>query len=290
VSGNEAATASAPDGHLVWKTIRVEGRRAQYGVAGEGMPVLFLHGWAMAHHTYKRTLKRLVLQGCQVLAPAMPGFGGTPNLPFGRVSYAGYAEWTANFLDAVGVDEPAIVIGHSFGGGVAIALAHDHPDTVGELVLINSVGGAWRTADGRERLMRERPLWDWAWKWAADLLPSRDLPKLVPILLEDLVPNLIFNPIGVARTGALACSADLRAELAAIKQRRLPVVAISGDHDLVIPSSSFEALCEALGCAGEVVPGRHSWLLADPEGFEHILTRTVLGMRSGRTRKRLAAS
>ena len=252
--------------------------------------MVFLHGWALAHHTYKRTLKRLVLQGCQVLAPAMPGFGGTPNLPLGRVSFAGYAAWTADFLDAVGVDQPAIVIGHSFGGGVAIALAHDHPDTVGELVLINSVGGAWRTGGGRERLMRERPLWDWAWRFMADLVPSPELPKLVPMLLEGLVPNLVFNPIGVARTGALACSADLRAELAAIKLRRLPVVAISGDRDLVIPSSSFKALCDVLGCTGEVVPGRHSWVLADPEGFERILLRTVAGMRAGRTRRNLAAS
>ncbi len=277
-----------PAEHLASQTARVQGRRAQYGTAGsssDGLPVVFLHGWAMAHHTYKRTLKRLVSQGCRVLAPAMPGFGGTPNLPISQLSFAGYAAWVAEFLDAVGVDEPALVIGHSFGGGVAIALAAEHPEKVGELVLINSVGGAWQRRGDKVRLMRERPLWDWGLTFTADLLPPRDLPRLLPILLEDLAPNLLFNPVGVLRTGLLARSADLRAELADIKRRRVPVVAISGDHDRVIPQSSFEALCDAAGCKGQVVRGRHSWLLADPDTFERTLSRIVLAMRAKRRRR-----
>ena len=59
--------------HLVWKRTRVAGRTASYGVAGVGLPVLFLHGWALSQHSYKRALKRLVRLGCQVFAPALPG-------------------------------------------------------------------------------------------------------------------------------------------------------------------------------------------------------------------------
>ena len=72
--------------HLVWKRTRVEGRSALYGVAGEGPPVVFVHGWALGSHSYKRALKRLVGLGLKVFAPALPGFGGTADLPEARFS------------------------------------------------------------------------------------------------------------------------------------------------------------------------------------------------------------
>src|SRR5688500_7867632 len=139
-----ASTRRSPTDHLVWTRAEVQGRPALYGRAGEpgGLPVLFLHGWALGSHSYKRSLKRLVGLGCEVFAPALPGFGGTADLPVDQFSIDGYAGWVADFLDAVGVDERAFVIGHSFGGCVAIQTAHDHPDRVRTLVLVNSVGGS----------------------------------------------------------------------------------------------------------------------------------------------------
>ena len=73
-----------PADHLAWRTVEVEGRRVNYGVAGHGLPVLFLHGWGLGIRAYKRSLKRLVRLGCRVVAPAMPEFGGTAGLPPGR--------------------------------------------------------------------------------------------------------------------------------------------------------------------------------------------------------------
>jgi pimeloyl-ACP methyl ester carboxylesterase len=152
-----ASTDVRPD-HLVWEQIEVDGRPAFFGHAGggDGLPVLFLHGWGLAQHSYKRPLNRLARMGCRVYAPAQPGFGGTPDLPGDQFEFGGYAAWAAAFLDAVGVSEPALVIGHSFGGGVAIQLAHDHPERVRSLVLVNSIG-------------TPRPLWDWTlWRtWSA---------------------------------------------------------------------------------------------------------------------------
>src|SRR5260370_26373658 len=126
-----------PADHLAWQSTTVRGRPALYGVAGDGIPLLFLHGWGLAHHAYKRPLKRLVHLGCRVYAPALPGFGGTADLPGDQLNFGGYANWVAHFLDAVGVTEPVFVVGHSFGGGVAIKLAHDHPRLGPSLVLIN---------------------------------------------------------------------------------------------------------------------------------------------------------
>jgi pimeloyl-ACP methyl ester carboxylesterase len=262
--------------HLVWRRTIVGGQTALYGTAGEGLPVLFLHGWALGQHAYKRALKRLVHLGCQVFAPALPGFGGTHDLPSRELSFAGYAAWVAEFLESVGVDEPVFAVGHSFGGGVAIKLAHDFPDKVRYLVLVNSVGGStWSSAGSRVRSMAERPLWDWGIHFQEDLWPLRQLSRVLPVVLEDAIPNLVRNPLALWKVANLARRADLTVELEELKRRRLPVVVLWGDKDTVIPRASFDALCAAIGSEGEVVAGRHSWLLADPDAFGEVMTNAV---------------
>lgn len=262
--------------HLVWKRTEVDGRAALYGVAGSGLPVVFVHGWGLGRHAYKAALKRLVALGCRVYAPALPGFGGTPDLSGDRFSFAGYAEWLAGFLDAVGVDEPVFLVGHSFGGGVAIKYAHDHPDRVRFLVLVNSVGGsAWSSRGSVVRSMAERPLWDWGIHFPRDVLPLPQLTRVLPRVLEDVVPNVVRNPRAIVRVANLARTADLTVELEELKRRALPVVVLWGDQDRIIPRASFDALCAAIGSEGEVVSGNHSWLLADPDAFGEVMTNVV---------------
>jgi pimeloyl-ACP methyl ester carboxylesterase len=278
----EAPEPHIPD-RLTWKRTTVAGRPAEYGVAGEGLPVLFLHGWALGQHSYRAALKRLVRLGCKVWAPAMPGFGGTADLPARHFSFTGYAEWVDEFLDTVGVDEPVFVIGHSFGGGVSIKLAHLFPERVRYLVLVNSVGGStWTAAGTTVRSMAERPLWDWGLHFPRDVLPLPQFTRILPVLLEDAVPNAIRNPLALWRVAQLARKADLTPELEELKARKVPVVVLWGDKDQIIPRASFDALCRAIGTTGEVVPGSHSWLLADPDAFGEVMTNVVEVARMAR--------
>ncbi|HUR76664.1 MAG TPA: alpha/beta hydrolase [Acidimicrobiales bacterium] len=263
-----------PPGHLRWSRTHVQGRPAVYGEAGDGPAVIFLHGWGLGHHAYKRPLARLALRGCRVLAPALPGFGGTGDLPDGSGIHA-YGVWVDAFMEAVGVDEPAVVIGHSFGGGVAISLAHDYRSRVAKLVLVNSVGGAaWGDGD---RALSDRPLLHWAVQFGKEMWPPVRGLRLALSVREDLVPNLLFNPRAMFSAGALAARADLRGELAELRERLLPVVVLSGADDDVIPMSAFDALCSALGIEGRVLPGAHSWLLADPDAFDEVMAN-VMGL------------
>jgi pimeloyl-ACP methyl ester carboxylesterase len=245
--------------------------------------VLFLHGWALGQHAYKRALKRLVHLGCQVYAPAMPGFGGTANLPRDQLDLAGYAAWVARFLEAVEVQEPVFVVGHSFGGAVATQLAHDFPDDVSYLALVSSIGGPdWRRSETRVHSLAERPLWDWGLHFPFDIISMRGIFTLVPTLLEDALPNLIGNPLGLWRASTLARRVDLTQQLAALKARGLPVVVLWGDGDTIIPRASFDALCAAVGSTGEVVAGRHSWLLADPDAFGEVMANSIRAARASR--------
>lgn len=268
--------AESKSDHLVWKRTKVNGRSAGYGVAGDGPPLVFVHGWGLGQHAYKRAMKRLVHLGMRVFTPALPGFGGTTELPQDEMSISGYAAWLDEFMDAVGVDEPAFVIGHSFGGGVSLKLAHDYPDRVKFLVLVNSVGGsAWTKSGSVVKHMKERPLWDWGIHFPGDIMPIGQIRKVLPVILEDALPNIVRNPIAMWRAANIARSADLKEELEELKARKLPVLILWGDHDKIITEDSFLDMCEAIGLEGDVISGGHSWLLADPDAFGEVMTNVL---------------
>ncbi|MEY4230163.1 MAG: hypothetical protein RLZZ362_1012 [Actinomycetota bacterium] len=239
------------------------------------MPVVFLHGWALAQHTYRDVIETIAAQGCKVIAPSMPGFGGSADLPADAFSISGYAAWVIALLDALEVDEPVVVVGHSFGGGVAIRLAHDHPERTRSLVLVNSVGGSSWKKGSTMRSITERPLWDWGLHFPADVWPIRQASRVLPVIVEDLLPNLVRHPRALVKVANLARRADLRSEVEALRDRGLPITIIWGTRDGVIPRESFEALCVASGVEGTVVEGSHSWLLADPDHFGEVITNDV---------------
>lgn len=260
---------------VVDKRTWVQGRPAAYAVAGDGMPVVLLHGWGLAQHTYRGVIERIAAHGCKVYAPALPGFGGTGELPDESFSIGGYARWVADLIDAIELDESAVVVGHSFGGGVAIRYAHDHPTKVRSLVLVNSVGGSSWKRGKTLRSIAERPLWDWGIHFPSDIWPFRQATRVLPVLAEDLVPNLLRHPLAIIKVANLARRADLRLELEALRDRGLPISIIWGTRDGIIPRESFEALCVASGVDGTIVDGSHSWLLADPDHFGEVITNDV---------------
>lgn len=102
---------------------------------GDGPPgVLALHGWGRTHADFSRALAPGEDLPA-VLAVDLPGFGATPAPPEPWGS-GDYAECVAGLFRAGGdVTPPAVVVGHSFGGRVAAALAARHPELVAALVL-----------------------------------------------------------------------------------------------------------------------------------------------------------
>jgi pimeloyl-ACP methyl ester carboxylesterase len=274
---------STSDGHLTWKTARVDGRRAVYGVAGHGLPVLFIHGWGLGSRAYKRALKRLARLGCRVYAPALPDFGGTEGLPRGHAELADYAGWVDAFLTEVGVDEPVLVAGHSLGGAIGARFAHDYSDRVAHLVLINSIGGSvWTEAPGTGRVREDRPLWDWVVSFSRDILVSDKAWPTAKAIAEDGLPNLVRNPLGLVRAAAMARRADLEQELRTVRESGVPVTVVWSEGDLIVPRASFEALCRSLGVQGRLVPGRHSWLVASPEVFAGVMVQAVSAAAASR--------
>lgn len=95
---------------------------------GDGTPrVLALHGWGRRGSDFAPSLA-----GFDALAVDLPGFGATPP-PTEVLGAEGYAKLVTPVLDAF--DVPPIVVGHSFGGRIAVCLAAADPDRVGTLVI-----------------------------------------------------------------------------------------------------------------------------------------------------------
>lgn len=88
--------------------------------------VIALHGWGRTGRDFER-----VLTDMDALAIHLKGFGPAP-APETGWSTSEYADWVAGGIDPA---HPPVVVGHSFGGRVAIKLATRHPKLVGSLVL-----------------------------------------------------------------------------------------------------------------------------------------------------------
>ena len=104
---------------------------------GDGLPVLLLHGWGTSAELFMPIFNGLGA-GRRLIAPDLPGFGGTPP-PAEPWSVDDYAAWLVVLLDRLGVTQ-CDVIGHSNGGRIGIVLAAEHPELVRRLVLTDSSG------------------------------------------------------------------------------------------------------------------------------------------------------
>jgi alpha/beta superfamily hydrolase/acyltransferase len=119
--------------------ITIGGRRVQYLDEGEGPVLLFLHGWAAPVSTYSLLTSHLSAY-CRVIAPDLPGFGGSEEPP-AAWDVDGYVGFVMEFARALGLKE-AVLFGHSFGGRIIIKLMNrpDNPLAVRKIVLMDAAG------------------------------------------------------------------------------------------------------------------------------------------------------
>jgi 2-hydroxymuconate-semialdehyde hydrolase len=125
---------------------------------GSGPAALLIHGsgpGVSAWANWRLTLPALA-RSYRVIAPDMVGFGFTER-PQGFVySLDAWVAQAVGLLDALGV-EKAHVVGNSFGGAVALALAIRHPERVDRLALMGSVGAPFAITPGLEAVWGYQP-------------------------------------------------------------------------------------------------------------------------------------
>lgn len=125
------------------------GCRLRYLVAGEGDPLVLVHGLGGAAANWL-ALAPLLLPGRRLIVPELPGHGGSSPLP-AAPSLSPYADRLGLLLDHEGA-APAAVVGHSLGGAVALRLALRRPEAVSALVLAAAAGISSATRSARYAL------------------------------------------------------------------------------------------------------------------------------------------
>jgi pimeloyl-ACP methyl ester carboxylesterase len=120
------------------KKISIGGLDITYKVAGSGPAVLILHGWGGSSDSWEKIQKSLSLNGYQVFCPDLPGFGKSqiPSVPW---SLQDYLEFSLTFAGKINLNN-FILLGHSFGGRIAIKIAAEHPSFVKKLILLDPAG------------------------------------------------------------------------------------------------------------------------------------------------------
>jgi pimeloyl-ACP methyl ester carboxylesterase len=262
--------------------------------AGGPRPIVLLHGLNSSHGCWIRVLPGLAATGRYVLAPDLPGFGGSDPVGEGYDVEA-VADAVAAALDAL--DLPAVdLVGHSLGGLVATVLADRHPQRVARLVLVAGAGleahpitrpaplavlGEFSSrlvqlrrqyGSGLVRRPRARGLMFGTVVADTDALSPRDAQLLID-----------------CSTGASRTAEALGAAMGADATSRLerlpaPVGAVWGDRDRLIAPAALAHLERVRpGSPVELVAGvGHVPMVEDPDGFVAGLGRVLAAMEPTR--------
>jgi len=248
--------------------VLVDGRRARYRVDGDGPPVLLLHGIGRSLEDWTEQ-HELLRDSFRVYSVDLAGSGYSAPLP-GRHDIPGLAGFVEGFLDALGVTKPVHLVGNSLGGAVAMRLTVRAPQRVTDLVLVDSAGlgpdvalglrlltvpllgramtrARRTTARTTERLIFHDP---------AFVTPER-IRHALDLAAE---PHAARVYIDTARSG-IGVFAGQRAQwrdelLTELARLDVPVLAVWGEHDRVLPAAHLETVRARLpGARTRLVPG-----------------------------------
>lgn len=157
-------------------TADANGIKTNYLEAGKGDPVVLIHGSGPGVTSYAnwRVVLPALAENFRVLAPDMVGFGFTErpaNIEYGLQTWA---DQVVGLMDTLELPT-AHMVGNSFGGAIALRIATQHPDRVGKLVLMGSMGVPFPITEGLERVWGYEPSFENMRKVLDVFAYSRDL-------------------------------------------------------------------------------------------------------------------
>jgi len=248
------------------KTIIVDNLSIRYyqsaDFGGSGA-LVFLHGWQAQALGFSKTLEKC----SNVIAIDLPGFGES-QLPGAAWSIGDYASFLQRFFEKLHIEHP-ILVGHSFGGNIAIKYCAEYGD-VQRLILIGSAGIRRKTLKKLLYLVLAKAL---------------KVISFFPGLrqLRERVRKSFYTAIGsedYIQAGALTeiyrknISEDLRGDMGKIK---VPTTLIWGEKDDMVPLADGQATQKCIkGSQLFVIPASgHYVFLDNPTDFEKIFLTAI---------------
>ncbi|NRF71239.1 alpha/beta fold hydrolase [Aquincola sp. S2] len=142
----------------IGRSVTAAGIRTNLHDVGQGSPILMIHGSGPGVSAWAnwRLSIPVLAQRARVIAPDMVGFGFSDRPAGQRYSMENWVAQAVGVLDALDV-ERADLVGNSFGGALALALAIRHPQRVRRLVLMGSVGVPFAITPGLDAVWGYEP-------------------------------------------------------------------------------------------------------------------------------------
>jgi 3-oxoadipate enol-lactonase len=251
---------------------RVDGVELAVEIAGQGTPLLLVHGYPLDRTIWHHPLHHL--RGILRIAPDLRGFGQSES-PAGGASMATYAGDLVALLDRLRLEQVTIC-GLSMGGYIVFEMLRQHRDRINGLVLVATRAGA-DTPEARAG--RDQ---------AAALARDRGISSVTEAMLPRLLaPGSYRDPRLVDRVRAIierASIAGIIGALGAMRDRPdstglleglqgMPALIVAGDADQLIPQSEALAMRDAIpGAQWSLVPSAgHLVPMEQPAAFTRAL-------------------
>jgi pimeloyl-ACP methyl ester carboxylesterase len=279
-----SATPEPPPSALIFDEWEIElhGHRVIYRIAGDGPPVVLIHGMVNSSRHWERVALQLA-DRYTVVAPDLIGHGDSAAVR-GDYSLGAHACSIRDLLTTIGIDR-ATVVGHSLGGGIGMQFFYQFPQRVERLALVSSGGlghkvspllrgaalpgaaaGIWLVANRRVRAAVER---------AADRMVARGSRKA--IYLQAVARAMRPLEESAARRAflqTLRSVIDVRGQHVSAIDRlyllgELPTLIVWGERDNTIPVAHGLAAHELIPNSRFVTlpKAAHFPNLEDPDGL-----------------------
>jgi pimeloyl-ACP methyl ester carboxylesterase len=218
----------------------INGIQMAYTDEGDGIPLVFIHGFPLNRSTWSKQVEAFK-SNYRVIAPDLRGLGETEATP-GPASMSRFAEDLHALLHHLGTG-PAILVGHSMGGYVALAFARAFPKALRALVLVGTKAGADSPAGADvRRVLAEKVQAEGTSvvveAMAPKMLSASHTDAAMAASVKDFMTTASPEGVVSALLG-MAERPDAGAWLGKIRVRTLVIV---GAEDTVIPPSESEIL------------------------------------------------
>jgi pimeloyl-ACP methyl ester carboxylesterase len=241
--------------------VRVEGCPIGYEAAGEGEPVVLVHGLSGSTRWWFRNV-RAIAQRHRIYLVDLPSFGTMRSLRR-RFVLAETATWLSEWMEAAGL-ERAHLVGHSMGGYASVRLAASRPELVRRLVLVAPAG----VPAERSMLGHLVPL----------LLTARCAsPAFMPVLVRDA---LRMGPMTLWRAARDLLAEDVRGDLENIEA---PTLLVWGENDPLIPPAVGDLFRKKISNSRllSLQKAGHVPMFDQPREFDAALLAFLAGERVG---------
>jgi len=250
------------------KTIKIDGRDVLYYTAGQGEPLVVIHGGGGDARTWWLNIAELA-EKYTVYAPDLPGFGGSQPLD-GDYYIPELVDFVDRFAKSLGL-EKFYLIGHSLGGGIALNYTLNFPQKIKKLVLVSSLC-----------LGREIAFWVRLFSLPALIRSIGGLTlgvlKGVKWMLKQLNPAEFVMPLSPASMTVGGSITNFRQQTLVLEKRlsevKMPTLLVWGAKDPIVPVMQAYRAAKAIpDCRVEVFKKRgHNVHRDEVKKFSSIIT------------------